>query len=101
MTQSQEKMYKCGSCKKELSRNRFNKVRKYVWSKICRRCEEEALLEEEGEEIRNLDTGRKDLLLGLSAILQQTGVYDNPAAMAQNCIFRTIKHHAGVLASAH
>ena len=101
MTQSQEKMYKCSCCKKELARHRFNKIRKYVWSKVCRKCEEEALLEEEAEEIRNLDNGRKDVLLGLSAILQQIGVYDNPAAMAQHCIFRTIKHHAGVLASAH
>jgi hypothetical protein len=95
----QEKMYKCGCCKKELSRHRFNKLRKYVWSKVCRKCEEEALLEEEAEGLRYLDSNRKDLLLGLSAILQQTGVYDNPTAMAQNDIFRTIKHHAGVLAA--
>ena len=51
MTQSQEKMYKCTCCKKELARHRLNNIRKYVWSKVCRRCEEEALLEEEGEEI--------------------------------------------------
>ena len=99
MTPPQEKMYKCGCCKKELSRHRFNKIRKYVWSKNCRACEENARLTEEAEDIRNLDNGRKDLLLGLSAILQQIGVYDNPAAMAQNDIFRTIKHHAGVLAA--
>ena len=99
MTPTQEKMYKCGCCKKELSRHRFNKLRKYVWSKVCRKCEEEALLEAEAEGLRYLDSNRKDLLLGLSAILQQTGVYDNPTAMAQNDIFRTIKHHAGVLAA--
>ena len=99
MTPPQEKMYKCGCCKKELSRHRFNKLRKYVWPKVCRKCEEEALLEAEAEGLRYLDSNRKDLLLGLSAILQQIGVYDNPAAMAQNDIFRTIKHHAGVLAA--